>query len=142
VYASNGVVVVEGSFLVCHLLVAPLFCHDTSQDTLRSSPRTLVAIHTASHEQAGAKEVVISNAATGQNFTVTEHMELVEQFSEARATLEATRAELADAKAVLGVAVDRIYAIEGLPQQKWCSHFYSCRSSHHGHACCRQLADW
>ena len=66
------------------------------------------------HLTVGVNEVILSNKATGQNFTVTEHMELVEQFSVAQVTIETTRVELADTKDVLGVAVDRIGALEGL----------------------------
>ena len=77
--------------------------------------------HIRPHTTQGASEVVLSNAATGQNFTVTEHMELVEQFSAAQVTIEATRVELADTKAVLAdtkaeldVTTSRVGALERL----------------------------
>jgi hypothetical protein len=65
------------------------------------------------HRLTGTTEVVLSNAATGQNFSVTEHMELVEQFSVAQASLATTRVELADAKTVIESTASRVGVLEG-----------------------------
>ena len=106
VYSNRGVVVVEGSF---DFLLRFLGLHQINSHVL-CLPFSSSLLHTLT----GAKEVVISNAATGQNFTVTEHMELVEQFSEAQVTIEATRVELADTKAVVESMASRIGVLEGM----------------------------